>query len=83
MPREALEDPKGNRHGSTHHLPSLTERQIKALKLIRKGLSNGEIAHTLDITLPTVKGHIKGIFDALDVKNRTEEVNEALLLNLL
>lgn len=62
---------------------SLTERQIEVLKLIRKGLSNESIADVLSISLPTVKTHVRAIFEALQVKNRTEAVNEALLLNLI
>lgn len=61
----------------------LTDRQLDVLKLIRKGLSNEAIADALNISLPTVKSHVHGILEGLGAKNRTEAVNEALLLNLL
>ncbi|PJC69567.1 MAG: DNA-binding response regulator, partial [Zetaproteobacteria bacterium CG_4_8_14_3_um_filter_59_5] len=62
---------------------SLTARQVEVLKLIRKGLSNEAIADALGISMATVKSHVRSILDCLGVKNRTEAVNEALLLNLL
>ncbi len=60
----------------------LTPRQLQVLELIRKGLSNADISEVMDIQLSTVKSHVSGIFEQLGVKNRTEAVNEALLLNL-
>ena len=84
VPREAFEDeedPKRPNHVKTE--TSLTLRQIEVLKLIRKGLSNEAIAEVLGISLTTVKSHVRSILENLNVKNRTEAVNEALLLNLL
>ncbi|MDQ6965486.1 MAG: response regulator transcription factor [Mariprofundaceae bacterium] len=83
VPREAFEDAVGNHSPGENKLPSLTERQIEVLRLVRKGMSNDAIAEALGISLTTVKSHVHGIFDSLKVKNRTEAVNEALLINLL
>jgi len=62
---------------------SLTERQLGVLVLLQKGLSNKSIAQTLEISLPTVKTHVREILRKLTVNNRTEAVNEAQLLHLI
>jgi DNA-binding NarL/FixJ family response regulator len=58
-------------------LPSLadlgvTERQADVLKLVAKGLSNLEIARTLNISENTVKQHAHAAYKALGVSSRTE-----------
>src|SRR5262245_6703288 len=52
--------------------PSLTERQVEVLRLLARGLTNREIAKVLRITEETAKSHVKHIYNALDVTNRTE-----------
>jgi DNA-binding NarL/FixJ family response regulator len=52
--------------------PSLTERQIEVLRLLARGLTNREIADVLRITEETAKSHVKHIYSALEVTNRTE-----------
>lgn len=49
----------------------LTEREEEVLALLREGLSNRQIAHTLWIAESTVKVHIRHIFDKLGVRSRT------------
>ena len=50
----------------------LTPRQEEILALIAQGLCNKEIAHKLQIKIPTVQNHIAALLAALAVKNRTE-----------
>jgi DNA-binding NarL/FixJ family response regulator len=50
----------------------LTERQLEVLRLLARGLTNAEIGEVLGVALGTVKTHIAGIFEVLDVSNRTE-----------
>jgi DNA-binding NarL/FixJ family response regulator len=52
----------------------LTSRQKEILGIISKGLSNKEIARTLNISEKTIKAHIKSIFEKLNVANRTQAV---------
>jgi len=52
----------------------LSTRELEVLKLIAKGLRNKEIGATLGIAEPTVKIHIKNIFDKLNVIDRTQAV---------
>jgi len=61
----------------------LTERELAVLRLIAKGLSNREISERLFLALSTVKGHIRIIFDKLQVQRRTEAIARARELGLL
>lgn len=55
----------------------LTRRETELLQLISDGLSNQQIADVLNITINTVKGHIKHIFSKIDVRSRTQAVARA------
>jgi DNA-binding CsgD family transcriptional regulator len=45
-------------------------RESDTLALLSTGKTNAEIASVLGISLPTVKGHVKSIFDKLGADNR-------------
>ena len=51
---------------------SLTELEMKILRLVAEGLSNEEISEITRLARETIKGHLKSLFRKLDVKNRTE-----------
>jgi DNA-binding NarL/FixJ family response regulator len=59
---------------SAFALAKLTSRERDVLDLLSKGYVNKEIAQTLGISLWTVHGHIKNIFERLHVRTRTEAV---------
>jgi LuxR family maltose regulon positive regulatory protein len=61
----------------------LSRRELQVLQLIAEGLSNGEIAVRLVISLSTVKGHTSTIYSKLGVKNRTQAIAQARALGLL
>ena len=50
----------------------ITPKEFEVVKLLIKGLSNYEIAHTMNISTHVVKEHITSLFIKFDVKNRTE-----------
>ncbi|QDE33934.1 response regulator transcription factor [Microbacterium foliorum] len=50
----------------------LTEREEQVLAKVSAGLSNGEIARELFITLSTVKTHVASLMTKLDARNRVE-----------
>jgi NarL family two-component system response regulator LiaR len=52
----------------------LTTRELEILNFVAIGLSNKDIASKLNLSLPTVKGYLVGIFDKLNVGSRTEAV---------
>ena len=51
---------------------SLTDLELRILRLVIEGLSNDEIGRLTDSARETIKGHMKSLFRKLDVKNRTE-----------
>ncbi|HEY1059425.1 MAG TPA: response regulator transcription factor [Limnobacter sp.] len=71
--RHAL-DQAGLYTAPVHSLPAkqLTHKQTQVLELIGAGLTNKDIAVTLNISLETVKGHVKDILERLNAKNRME-----------
>ncbi len=56
---------------------ALTKRQIQVLSYLHDGLSNKQIAAKMNITEPTVKLHIHGLFHKLGATNRTQIVLKA------
>lgn len=52
----------------------LTLRQVEALKLLGEGYTNKEIARALAISERTAKAHVRAVFEALGVDNRTQAV---------
>ncbi len=56
---------------------SFTAQQIKALRLVNRGLSNEEIATKLSITIGTTKWHLHQIFSKLKVRSRSAAAAEA------
>ncbi len=61
----------------------ITPRQQEVLSLLAAGLPNKKICSTLGLTEHTVKSHLKALFSALNVHNRTECVNVATRMGLL
>jgi len=57
---------------------SLTEREIAVLKAVAAGNSNRDVALKLDISLETVKQHLKNIAGKLDTRDRTHAVAIAI-----
>ena len=61
----------------------LSHRETEVLRLIALGNSNKEIGRHLVITEETVKAHVKGIFEKLDVTDRTHAVTVATKRGML
>jgi DNA-binding CsgD family transcriptional regulator len=53
----------------------LGPRQQQIAELAASGMTNDEIANELGISVNTVKGRLKEVFEILDVRNRTELVH--------
>ena len=64
-------------------LGGLSARETEILKLIARGLSNKEIARSLDIGPETVKSHLKSAFTKLGVERRAQAVSRAQTLGLV
>lgn len=52
----------------------LTEREDEILSYLSKGFANKEIADKMSITVPTVRTHLRHIYEKLHVRSRTEAI---------
>lgn len=68
---------------SQHAVPGLTERELKVLGLLARGLSNRDIGAQLYVSETTVKFHVRNIMRKLDVSSRAEAVYEASKAGLI
>lgn len=50
----------------------LSPRELEVLQLISRGLTNGEVATRLHVSVHAVKFHLAAIYRRLGVSNRTE-----------
>lgn len=50
----------------------LTAREMEVLRLVSRGLHNKEVARQLSLSVRTVEGHLRRIFNQLGVRSRTE-----------
>jgi two-component system, NarL family, response regulator LiaR len=64
-------------------LEPLTERELDVLKLLAKGLSNGEIADSLKLSEGTVRNYLSTLFSKLGVSDRTKAAVLALQHGLI
>jgi non-specific serine/threonine protein kinase len=61
----------------------LTRRELEVLRLVAKGMSNGEVAASLVISGHTVHRHVSNVFGKLGVSSRAAAVAQAAQLDLL
>jgi DNA-binding NarL/FixJ family response regulator len=53
---------------------ALTEREQEILKLLSQGFANKELAEKLQISVPTVRTHLRHIYEKLHVRSRSEAI---------
>ena len=63
--------------------PALSAREAEVLRLVARGLTNGDIGKQLFISEATVKTHLLRVFNKLDVADRTAAVTTAMQHGLL
>ncbi len=57
---------------------NLTHQEVRILRLVGRGLANDDIATEADISLSTVRSHLKSIYKKLDLHSRSEAVSYAV-----
>jgi DNA-binding NarL/FixJ family response regulator len=53
-------------------LTSLSRRELQVLSMASRGLTNGQMAGELELTVHAVKFHLAAVYRKLGVANRTE-----------
>jgi DNA-binding NarL/FixJ family response regulator len=71
---ERFAEPVAATPGIPARLAQLTERELDVLRLITRGLSNGEIAAEMVVAETTVKTHVARILTKLAVRDRVQAV---------
>jgi len=61
----------------------LSPRERQVLELVAKGLTNKEVANTLQISQFTVRNHLNHITEKLDVSDRTEAIFIAIQTGII
>lgn len=74
-----MSPPKNNDAEKVH----LSNREKEVLTLIAKGFSRPEVAELLSLTLNTVSGYTKAIYQKMNISSRAEAVIEAFKLGLI
>lgn len=70
-------------HADMGPRPSLTRREHEVLRLLARGLANGEIAAKLSISPITARNHVTNVIEKLRVHTRLQAVIAASRLGLL
>lgn len=59
-------------------LAGLTEREREILESLSKGMTNQQLAENFEISLNTVKFHLKNLYGKMDAENRSQAVAKYL-----
>ncbi|MFE9768392.1 ATP-binding protein [Streptomyces sp. NPDC005808] len=71
-------------HAATRDNPAgLTERQLQVMGLLTQGMTNGEIAERLVVSVRTVDNHVSAVLDKLGVRTRRQAAARAVQLGML
>ncbi len=63
--------------------PAMSQRELQVLTYLVEGRSNKEIAEKINLSLDTIKSHLKNIYQKLNVHNRSQAARAALKKKLV
>ncbi|PCK01961.1 MAG: hypothetical protein COA42_22600 [Alteromonadaceae bacterium] len=66
-----------------NNVSALSDRELEVLHWVALGKTNWEVSVILDISIYTVKNHVKAILRKLCVNNRTQAAKQALMQGML
>lgn len=72
VPTEAVENTRGG------YRQTISERQLEVLLLAARGLSNRQIAASLNLSEATISRHLANIYSKMDVSSRSEASKTAM-----
>jgi DNA-binding CsgD family transcriptional regulator len=81
--RARIESAQSRSAGLTKRACRLSPRELTVLLWMKEGKTNWEIARILGLSERTVRFHVGGIFEKLDVTSRTQAVARALGAGLI
>ena len=67
----------------TEQVPNFSTSQVTMLALVSQGKSNEQIAGALDMSVTTLKSHLRLIYSHLAASNRAEAVASAMRLRII
>jgi DNA-binding NarL/FixJ family response regulator len=73
----------GSTEEETLSRPLLSQRELQILTYVVEGRTNKEIAQTINLSLDTVKSHLKNIYQKLNVHNRAQAARVVLKEQLI
>ncbi|HVX97171.1 MAG TPA: LuxR C-terminal-related transcriptional regulator [Polyangia bacterium] len=62
---------------------ALTRREVEVLRLLTEELTYDEVARRLEISVNTVRSHVRVIYRKLDVSTRTAAVLKGMRLGVI
>ena len=74
--KNALENRDEVRKKDQSELSRLSQREQELLRILSLGYRYKEIADQLNISIETVRTHIRNIYEKLQVQSRTEAINK-------
>lgn len=64
--------PQPPSNNTTEIHSGLTDRELEVLKFTAEGMTDKEIADALHLSVPTIKTHLRNVYNKLQVRNRVE-----------
>ncbi|MFI6340181.1 AAA family ATPase [Streptomyces sp. NPDC050535] len=74
--------PRGPLAATRDNPAGLTERQLQVMGLVAQGMTNGEIADRLVVSVRTVDNHVSAVLDKLGVRTRRQAAARAVQLGM-